>query len=177
MKNIEVEVRAFVDENRYHQLVDFFEQYAQFLKEDTQITHYLAWDHDLRIQKNNFFSKIRMKKWELHDDHREELEIRFDKEDFEKLQQLFLHLWYDIEITWIRKRLQFDRDGIDVSLDYTKWYGYIIELEIMTTDLGKDEALEVLKKKFAELEIPITPKDEFKQKYERYKTNWKALIE
>jgi len=47
----------------------------------------------------------------------------------------------------------------------------------MTTDLGKDEALEVLKKKFAELEIPITPKDEFKQKYERYKTNWKALIE
>jgi len=42
MKNIEVEVRAFVDENRYHQLVDFFEQYAQFLKEDTQITHYLA---------------------------------------------------------------------------------------------------------------------------------------
>ena len=118
-----------------------------------------------------------MKKWQIHDDHREELEIKFDKEDFEKLQQLFLNLWYEIDITWIRKRLQFDRDGIDVSLDYTTWYGYIIELEIMTTDLEKDEVLEIIRKKFAELEIAITPKDEFTAKYEWYKINRKNLIQ
>jgi len=177
MKNIEVELRSFVDETKYHELINFFDQRAKFLKEDSQVTHYFTGDHDLRIQKNNFFSKIRMKKWEIHDDHREEIEIKFDKEDFDKLQQLFLSLWYEIEITWIRKRLQFDRDGIDVSLDYTKWYGYIIELEIMTTDLEKDEALEVIRKKFTELEITITPKEEFKAKYERYKTNRKTLIE
>ncbi len=177
MKNIEVEVRSFIDESKYHQLIDFFEQHAKFLKEDSQVTHYFTGDHDLRIQKNNFFSKIWMKKWQIHDDHREELEIKFDKENFEKLQQLFLNLWYEIEITWLRKRLQFDWDGIDVSLDFTKWYGYIIELEILTTDLEKDEALDVLRKKFAELEIPITPKEEFKKKYERYKQNRKTLIE
>lgn len=177
MKNIEVEVRSFIDENRYHQLADFFEQRAKFLKEDSQTTHYFTGEHDLRIQKNNFFAKIRMKKGKIHDDHREEIEIKFEKEEFEKLKELFLYLWYEIEITRLRKRLQFDWDGIDVSLDYTKWYGYIIELEILTTDLEKDEALEVLRKKFAELEIPITPKDEFKQKYERYKTNWKTLLE
>jgi hypothetical protein len=62
MKNIEVEVRAFVDESKHHQLVDFFEQHAQFLKEDSQVTHYFTGNHDLRIQKNNFFSKIWMKK-------------------------------------------------------------------------------------------------------------------
>jgi len=118
-----------------------------------------------------------MKKWELHDHHREELEIKFDKEDFEKLEQLFINLWYEVEITWLRKRLQFDWDGIDVSLDFTRWYGYIIELEILTTDLEKDEALEVLRKKFTELEIPITPKEEFTQKYEWYKQNRKTLIE
>ena len=177
MKNIEVEVRSFIDESKYHQLIDFFEQHAKFLKEDSQVTHYFTGDHDLRIQKNNFFSKIWMKKWQIHDDHREELEIKFDKENFEKLQQLFLNLWYEIEITWLRKRLQFDWDGIDVSLDFTKWYGYIIELEILTTDLEKDEALDVLRKKFAELEILITPKEEFKKKYERYKQNRKTLIE
>ncbi len=176
MKNIEVEVRAFIDESRYHQLVDFFEQHAKFIKEDSQVTHYFTGPHDLRIQKNNFFAKIWMKKWEIHDNHREEIEIKFDKEEFEKLEQLFLNLWYEIEITRLRKRLQFDRDGIDVSLDHTKWYGYILELEIMTTDLEKDEALEVLKRKFAELEIPITPKEEFKQKYERYKANRNTLI-
>ncbi len=177
MRNIEVKVRAFIDESRYHQFVDFFEQHAKFLKEDSQTTYYFTGPHDLRIQKNNFFAKIRMKKDEIHDDHREEIAIKFDKEEFEKLKELFLYLWYEIEITRLRNRLQFDWDGIDVSLDYTKGYGYIIELKITTTDLEKDEALAVIRKKFAELEIPITPKEEFKQKYERYKTNRKTLIE
>lgn len=177
MKNIEVEVRSFINESKYHHLIDFFEQHAKFVKEDTQTTHYFTWDHDLRIQKNNFFSKIWMKKWQIHDNYREEIEIKFDKEEFEKLEQLFISLWYDIEITRLRNRLQFDRDGIDVSLDFTKWYWYIIELEILTTDLEKDEALEVLRNKFSELEIPITPKEEFTQKYEWYKENRKTLIE
>jgi len=61
-------------------------------------------------------------------------------------------------------------------LDYTKGYGYIIELEILSTDLEKDDALESLRKKFAELEIPITPKEEFKKKFEWYKQNRKTLI-
>ncbi|MFA7298339.1 MAG: hypothetical protein WC010_01715 [Candidatus Absconditabacterales bacterium] len=177
MKNIEVELRSFVDEEKYRQLINFFDQKAKFLKEDNQITHYFTGGHDLRIQKNNFFSKIWMKKGALHDDHREEIEIKFDKEDFDKLQQLFINLGYEIEITWIRKCLQFDRDGIEVSLDYTKGYGYVIELEILSTDLDKDENLEILRQKFAELEITITPKEEFKTKYEWYKTNWKTLIE
>lgn len=46
----------------------------------------------------------------------------------------------------------------------------------MTTDLEKDEALDALRKKFAELEITITPAEEFKQKFERYKANRKTLI-
>lgn len=147
------------------------------VKEDEQTTHYFTGNHDLRIQKNNFFSKIWMKKWQLHDDHREEIEIKCDKEDFEKLTQLFLSLWYEVEITWLRKRLQFNRDGIDVSLDFTVWYGYIIELEILSTEEEKEDNLEILRKKFAELHIPITPKEEFKQKYEWYKINRKNLIQ
>jgi len=177
MKNIEVEVRSFIDEERYHELVDFFDQHAKFIKEDSQTTHYFTWDHDLRIQKNNFFSKIWMKKWQLHDDYREELEIKFDKEDFEKLEQLFINLWYEIDITWIRKRLQFDRNGIDVSLDFTKGYWYIIELELLSTDFEKDEHLDILRKKFAELGIVITPKEAFQKKYDWYKVNRRTLIE
>ena len=176
MKNIEVEVRAFIDENKYHQLIDFFTKEAKLIKEDNQTTHYFTWDHDLRIQKNDYFSKIRMKKWQIHDDHREELEIKCDKDDFEKLEQLFLNLWYETEIVWLRKRYQFDWDGIDVSIDYTKGYGYIIELELLSTEEDKNNNLEILRKKFAELGIAITPKDEFTQKYEFYKQNWKTLI-
>ena len=76
----------------------------------------------------------------------------------------------------MRKRFQFDWNGVDVSLDYTKGYGYIIELELLSTEEDKNSNLEILRKKFAELEIAITPKDEFTQKYEFYKQNWKTLI-
>ena len=176
MKNIEVELRALIDEKKYHQLIDFFTHEAKLIKEDNQTTHYFTWEHDLRIQKNDFFSKIWMKKWQIHDDHREEIEIKCDKGDFEKLEQLFLGLWYDTEIIWLRKRFQFDWDGIDVSLDYTKGYGYIIELELLSTEEDKNTHLEILRKKFEKLEIAITPKDEFNQKYEFYKKNWKTLI-
>ena len=177
MKNIEVEIRAFIDKERYQQLMDFFSYHARFLNEDNQITHYFSWEQDLRIQKNDFFAKIWMKKGQIHDDCREELEIKCAKEDFDKLQQLFLNLWYEIEITWIRKRVQFDREGIIVSLDYTKGYGYIIEMEIISTQIKQNDNLELLRTKFAELKIDITPKQEFTQKYEWYKNNWRDLIQ
>jgi len=176
MKNIEVELRSFVSEEKYTELIKYFNQHAKFIKEDNQTTHYFSGEHDLRIQKNDFFSKIWIKKWHLHDDYREEIEIKSDKEDFEKLQQLFLGLWYEVEITWIRKRLQFDRDGVDVSLDYTTWYWYIIELEILSTEEKKDDNLEILHKRFDELDIAMTSKEEFTQKYERYKQHRKNLI-
>jgi hypothetical protein len=50
-------------------------------------------------------------------------------------------------------------------------------LELLSSELETDEALQKLHKKFAELEIPITPKEEFTKKYERYKINRKTLIE
>ncbi len=176
MKNIEVEVRSFVDEQKYHELISFFHEHAKFIKDDTQVTYYFGGDQDLRIQKNDFFSKIWMKKWQLHDDHREEIEIKCELNDFEKLEQLFLSLWYDIEIKWFRKRLQFDWNGIDVSIDSTNWYGYIIELEILSTQEDTLKNLTLLNEKFSELGIAMTPKEEFKTKYEFYKQNRKTLV-
>jgi uncharacterized protein YjbK len=42
MKNIEVELKSFIDEERYHQFINFFDQKAKFVKEDNQITHYFT---------------------------------------------------------------------------------------------------------------------------------------
>jgi adenylate cyclase class IV len=77
----------------------------------------------------------------------------------------------------LRKRIQFDREGIEVSLDDTTWYGKILELEILTDEEGQSSALQRLQKKFKELWIAVTPKDEFTKKYEWYKDNRKSLID
>jgi len=175
--DIEVEARSFITKEQYEKLLDYFKENAKLLKEDYQETFYFDCEQDLRIQKNNFYSKIWMKKGKLHDNHREEIEIRFDKDNFDDLEKLFLGLGYKIAIKWFRKRIEFDWDNITVDLDFTKGYGYIIELEKMSTDEDKNKVYEILKGKLENLGIKLTPKEEFDKKFQYYKENWKNLIE
>jgi len=86
---IEVEIRSFISEEKFNELLAFFGKNGKKVSEDTQETHYFDSKEDLRIQKNNFYSKIWMKKGKLHDDQREEIELKVGKDDFEKLGTIF----------------------------------------------------------------------------------------
>ena len=176
-QNIEVEIRSFISKEKYEELLEFFKQNSKFVKEDFQETHYFDCEQDLRIQKNNKGSKIWLKKGKIHDDAREEIEIFTEGDKFEDLEKLFNALGYNIQIKWLRKRFQFDWNGIKVCLDYTKGYGYIIELEKLSDEDNKDIILNELKEKLNELNLLLTPKDEFDERYNYYKENWRRLIE
>jgi len=130
----EVELRAFITPEKYEELKIFFDANAEFVKEDEQETHYFDCAEDLRIQKNNYYCKVWMKKGELHDDSREETEIIFSKDEFLKLESLFKALNYNVSIKWFRNRKEYKWIGASVMLDCTKGYGCIIELEILTED-------------------------------------------
>ena len=62
MKNIEVELRSFVTTEKYGELLDFFGKNAEFKGKDYQETYYFDCAEDLRIQKNDSYAKIWMKK-------------------------------------------------------------------------------------------------------------------
>ena len=89
MNNIEVEIRSFISSEKYEELIEFFKENAEFINDDYQETYYFDAEQDLRIQRNNNYSKIWLKKGKLHDEQREEIEIKFNKEDFEMLERLF----------------------------------------------------------------------------------------
>ena len=131
---------------------------------------------DLRIQLNNNFSKIWLKKGKIHDEQREEIEIRGDKNDFEKMEKLFLALGYIISIKWFRERYSFKWEEVDIALDFTRGYGYIIELEKMSDESHKEETTDYLKTKLDSLGIPLTTKEKFDEKYKYYKENWRGLV-
>jgi len=175
-KNIEIELRSFISEEDYYKLLEYFNSNAELVKDDFQETHYFDCEEDLRIQKNNFGAKIWMKKGKIHDDAREEVEIKISEDDFDKIQNIFKILGYNVEIKWLRDRKQFDWEGIKVCLDFTKGYGYIIEMEKIGFENEKEKVLNELKQKFNYLGIPITPREEFEKKYEYYKSNWRGLI-
>ncbi len=174
--NIEVEVRSFISEKQYKELLSFFEKKGKFLKEDLQETIYFDCEEDLRIQKSKFFPKIWMKKGKMHDNQREEIEIKFNKKEFNKIKELFNSLGYNVQIKWIRKRIAFLWDDITVCLDYTKGYGYIIELEKVTIKANSKKDYLTLKEKLKSLDVKITTKKEFEEKFRYYKENWKNLI-
>ena len=174
--NQELEIRSFIPKEQYEKLLNFFRKNAKLIKKDYQETFYFDSKEDLRIQKNNFYSKIWMKKGNLHDECREEIEIKFSRDEFENLEKLFIGLGYNVEIKWFRKRYEFEWNEIKVCLDFTKGYGYIIELEKMCSKKETQE-LENLKQNLKSLNINLTPKEEFKKKFEYYKENWRKLTE
>jgi len=173
---IEVELRSFISPEKYAELLEFFKANAVLEKEDFQETHYFDTPEDLRIQKNKAGCKVWLKKGKLHDDAREEIEIKLGHQDFDKLKELFLSLGYKVEIKWLRSRAQFNWDGVKVCLDNTKGYGHILELEKLSSPELKEETLNLIKQKFKDLNIEVSPKEEFEFKFNHYKENWRELI-
>ncbi len=179
--NIEVEVRAFIMEPDYQQLLSFFKAQAQFINEDDQVTYYfdssLAGSPvDLRIQRGQHYAKVWLKKGKIHDEFREEIEIKLPLDDFDKLEQLFLALGYNISIKWFRHRHQFLWDGITVTVDYTKGYGYIVELELMSSVLDQEATAAMLKEKLLQLGFQPTSRATFDQAYHYYQQNWRSIL-
>lgn len=176
MKNIEVEIRSFISEKKYRELLKFFSENTKKIDQNNQETHYLNTDLDLRIQKSDNYSKIWLKTGKIHDEIRKELEIKFKNDDFSKLQEIFDLLGYKTKIKWIRNRNEFKWKGINICLDFTKGYGYIIELESLTDLKNKEEELKKLKLMMKELKIKETPREKFEEKFNFYEKNWERLI-
>ncbi len=177
MKNIEVEIRSFITKERHDELVKFFNKNGKLIKEDNQETHYLNAKGDLRIQKNDYFSKLWFKTGQMHDEAREEYEIKLPVQQFADLEKIFSLMGHTAKIKWYRKRLEYSWRGATVCLDYTRGYGYIIELEKMCSSGEKAKSLKELRALMSALKIPITPKSEFDRCYRGYVKNWKKLTQ
>lgn len=175
--NIEVEVRSFISEEKFQELLDFFEKEAKFIEKVYQETFYFDSEADLRIQRNDSSSKIWLKKGKIHAKHREEIEIEVNKDQFEELEQLFLALGYNVEIKWYRKRHKFKWGDTTVCLDFTEGYGHIIELEKICSKGNEEDIYEGLREKLRSLDVDITPKEEFDKRYRYYKENWRSLTD
>jgi predicted adenylyl cyclase CyaB len=172
----EVEIRSFISKEKYLELVDFFNKKSAFLNESNQETYYFDCINDLRIQKNDDYSKIWLKSGKMHDEKRKEIELKLKKEDFKKAQELFFEMGLNVKIKWFRKRREYLWDEFSICLDYTKGYGYIIEIEKLCEEKDKDFYEKLIFEKFRELGIAITPKAEFDEKFHYYEKNWKTLI-
>ncbi len=173
---IEVELRSFVTPEEYERLFELFKREGEFLGTDEQETHYFEAPIDVRIQRNSRGAKIWMKGGAMHDEAREEIEIPVSRDDFSKLEHVFAALHFPVKVKWFRTRQTFRWQGITVTLDTTKGYGQILELEKLVEPDTRDAALAELKEKFFMLGVAITPKEAFAQTYADYCAHWQERV-
>ena len=175
MNNIEVEVKSFLSTEQYQRLLEFFRKEAGASTEDFQETYYFDAPQDIRIQRNSKFSKITFKSGKVHDEQREEIEIKCSRDDFEKLEGIFVALGFHVKIKWFRKRYEFQWQGVTATVDSTRGYGCILELDTIANEETKDAALAHLNMLLAKLHMEKTPREEFEKRYKHYVEHWQEL--
>lgn len=175
-KNIEVEIRSFISREKYLELLDFFSKNGKLAKVEDDETEYYAENGAVRIRQTHDSAKLVLKTGDIHDEFREEYEIPMQKKDFPIYQKMFEKLNIPKQVKWKRKKHTFKWQGVTVELGDNKGYGYIIEMEKVSDETGKEAALNLLKEKMSGLKIQITPREEFEKAYENYKKNWRNLI-
>ena len=176
-KNIEVEVRSFVDDGQFENIKSILDKDFEFTKELKETTIYFTGEKDLRMRRNETEAFVILKEGKIHDDFRKEFEVKIDREDFDDMAELFQSLGYTIEIEWQRNRLEYHGNDMKILLDDTKGYGKILEIEKMAEEGMETETHSVIAEEMNKFGIEkITSKEEFNERFEYYKKNWRDLI-
>ncbi|OIO52347.1 hypothetical protein COY93_04610 [Candidatus Uhrbacteria bacterium CG_4_10_14_0_8_um_filter_58_22] len=176
MSVFECEVRSFVDGRKFDELLERFGREGEPLGEDFQETHYLSGAHDLRIQRSDREAKLWLKSGELHDSVREEFEVRCRWEDFPGLSEMMAALGHTVEVKWFRERRRFRWHGVKATLDITRGYGRIVELEELVGPDGREAAVRRLYVLLTELGVQPTSREEFDRRYAEYRERWRELV-
>lgn len=171
---IEVELRTFITKLKYQELL---KKYNKKIKEEKQITYYYDCKEDFRLMKTKHYNQLWLKSGELHDEAREEKIVKIDNKYSVILTQMLESIGFKVQIKWFRIRNKIElKNNIEMCLDYTSGYGYILEIEKLVNDQKKvDDAKIELLKVLKENNIKLCPKEKFKEKYDYYKNNWKQL--
>ena len=129
--------------------------------------------------KTKRYSEICIKDGNMHDDIRKEKNVKIDSIYNDNMDYVLNNLGYIPQVKWFRTRSKTTLEvGMDLCLDYTIGYGYIVEVSKNIEDETKSDITKIELGNFLEsLDIDITSKDEFNKKYNEYVLNWEKMTE
>ena len=167
---IEVELRSFISEDKYNELVKKYNEKAQ-----KQITYYFNCKQDFRMMKTKEYTQLWLKTGKMHEESRLERVVKIDNKYRSDLESMLELLDYEVDIKWFRTRTKIKiEENAEICIDYTIGYGYILEIEKQVADESKvEEAKKLLENDFANLGIEVSKKEEFDARYKDYVQNWK----
>lgn len=173
----EIEYKFLLTPKDKKRLINFLEKNsAEKISEGTQDNFYYITGNkklDFRIRRTDKESFLILKKGWMHDDDREEVEIKFDKKDFLTLDKLITDLGYKYDTKWYRKRIEYKYKNFNIDIDFNAGYGWLAEIEKLVKDENADKAKKEIIDFASEIGLKPTPKSTFDKMYKFYKKNWK----
>lgn len=170
----EFEKRAFVSEPKFEELLRRFALRGMPLQRTRQITYYLDLPADTRVQLcSDGSGRVWQKLGKLHDDAREEIEVKISREEASEILRIFRNAGIGVRVAWFRERSKFVEGEVSVCLDNTVGYGYVVEAEMKGEIDVKEECLARLNEYLSDWDVAITPREEFEKAYLYYLETWK----
>lgn len=178
-KQIEVEVRAIFNEEKYKQLKIFLDKNAKDLGQDDKDVYFYLLPNKVvkvvhNISKNSAKIVMKLNRIGKAGNEAEEIEISINPKDLSKGIKLFSELQFDEIQNASQKRRNYLYKDIELALKYSSSWGYHLELEIMIDDVSKQKsAEEKLMKLGEELGVHILTTSEQKELVSKIDQNYK----
>jgi predicted adenylyl cyclase CyaB len=170
---IEVELRTFISEQQFNQLLQHLLSTGDELEHTRQITHYLNHPTDTRVQISTEGGRVWQKLGKMHERSRQELEVLMSKINAEIMLDIFHNLGFSMKVSWYRERRAYQIGEMTVSLDNTIGYGRILEAEIRCAESEIDTSHNKLQAFFGSLGLKPGTKEEFDAAFTDYLRTWR----
>lgn len=177
MKNIEIELRALVDKNKFIDLNNFLKQNAKDLGEDNKDTYFFLFPDKLlkvtnNITKNSAKITLKLNKIGVGNDFRE-IEIPINPKDIDNAVTAFKLIGLSNNQYSFQFRHNYLYKGIEIAIKYTQSWGFHVELEIMVgEDENKEQAIEKIKDLANELNLEIMSDQQLKEFTSKIDSGW-----
>ncbi|MBP9798228.1 CYTH domain-containing protein [Candidatus Woesebacteria bacterium] len=145
-KQIEIELRSIFDKNTHDRLKDFLDKEATDLGEDNKDVYFFLFPDKLLKVTNNISGQsakitLKLNKIGKGSDF-EEIEIPIQPKDVDKSIIMFKHLGFNELQNSYQERHNYEYNGVELALKYTKTWGYHLEMEILVKDVAEKENAE-----------------------------------
>ena len=177
MKNIEIELRALIDEDKFVELNNFLTKNSENLGEDNKDTYFFLFPDKLLKVTNNISKKsakitLKLNKIGSGSDFKE-IEIFINPKDVDNMVTAFKIIGLSNNQYSFQFRHNYIYKGIEIAVKYTQSWGFHVELEIMIgeeddEDYAKNRIVNVAK----ELNLSIMSDKELKDFTQKIDSGW-----
>jgi len=159
-------LKALVSLDELPRIKEFLEENGRFVRKETMKSTWYDPKGSLAIEQHKGFSLVR--KREGNEEVAEEVEIKCEEHDYDKLNDLFCALEHKACVEWNMTRFLYDWWPVLVHLEEYTGFGLVVEFKLYGQLKDKEKAIKDAQVQFGKLGIDIISAEDFDKKKQEF---------